>query len=851
MRVGRRGTIGDAVLAVLAERGPLELDELTRLVAERGATRAKRPQVSVRHAVERDARVVPLLDDRFVSRPATLDGAVLTHRLGEDEVATASLTVDPDLAPLEPLTTRGMPLASGGTLQRCPEGHLHGPPTWLEGLKAGDLVAVRLREGAVEVGPAEMVDGVEDLGVRRLVALVERELTRVGPAGRDRLAPALPLTPLVLQAMAEAPGLLRRATAPLGELMAGAGFETRYWLVGRAGTDWREWDEILGGGEDLDDEDLDDEDEEDEDLDDEDALAEVARRLGVDERAVEGAAMVTALVELCGQSPEPVEEVGGYPGMAGRLAQVLDVPGVAELVGLFGLGRPEAERLLRAIADAAEGRQEAPPTWLLGRMAEQRGDALAAETLDLRAVEVAPDFAPALLDAARAAEDRGDARTARERLLQAGTERDDPWLDRVEHYARLRPPAAVARNAPCPCGSGRKYKLCCLQRAELPLRDRAVWLLERAAHWAMLPAQRYAVADLLDEDEEDDELLGLLAEEVVLFDRGLLGRYLDLRGPLLQADEVGLARRWLDTERGMWEVQQVSAGNRVRLRNLVTGEAVDVTRRPDESPLGRLDLLYARVGPDGSQDGRMLLKGTVQLHRMLRPRLQQLLERRPRPNGEQVLDWFREALRPQVPAMVNFEGEPILLSTARYRVPDPAAAGEWLAERLVEESEGEFLETVEVDGRPVHRGRVRLDGDVLEIETNSEERLRRLERMVHAAVPDVRLLSREQRTPEEAMEGGDPGPEPVPPTDLPFEEVAGALEAFMAEQEERWVDEPVPALGGLTPRQAVADQASRPALESLLDDFDWMDAQDAPQGHGRGMDPARLRELLGLPERRH
>src|SRR6266498_3300485 len=179
MRVGRRGTIGDAVLAVLAERGPLELDELTRLVAERGATRAKRPQVPVRHAVE-------------------------------DEVAIASLTVDPDLAPLEPLTTRGMPLASGGTLQRCPEGHLHGPPTWLEGLKAGDLVAVRLREGAVEVGPAEMVDGVEDLGVRRLVALVERELTRVGPAGRDRLAPALPLTPLVLQAMAEAPGLLRR-----------------------------------------------------------------------------------------------------------------------------------------------------------------------------------------------------------------------------------------------------------------------------------------------------------------------------------------------------------------------------------------------------------------------------------------------------------------------------------------------------------------------------------------------------------------------------------------------------------------------------------------------------------------
>ena len=25
-----------------------------------------------------------------------------------------------------------------------------------------------------------------------------------------------------------------------------------------------------------------------------------------------------------------------------------------------------------------------------------------------------------------------------------------------------RPPPAVGRNAPCPCGSGRKYKKCCL-----------------------------------------------------------------------------------------------------------------------------------------------------------------------------------------------------------------------------------------------------------------------------------------------------------------------------------------------------------------------------------------------------
>ena len=92
-----------------------------------------------------------------------------------------------------------------------------------------------------------------------------------------------------------------------------------------------------------------------------------------------------------------------------------------------------------------------------------------------------------------------------------------------------------------------------------------------------------------------------------------------------------------------------------------------------------------------------------------------------------------------------------------------------------------------------------------------------------------------------------PVPDPAPSPDLPPEAIAGALKAFMAEQEERWVEERLPALGGLTPRQAVTDRARRPALEALLDDFDWIEAQAGPEDRGRGMDPARLRELLGLP----
>lgn len=43
--------------------------------------------------------------------------------------------------------------------------------------------------------------------------------------------------------------------------------------------------------------------------------------------------------------------------------------------------------------------------------------------------------------------------------------------------------ATVARNHPCPCGSGRKYKLCCLGRQEAE---------QRAAREAQLQARRTA-----------------------------------------------------------------------------------------------------------------------------------------------------------------------------------------------------------------------------------------------------------------------------------------------------------------------------------------------------------------------
>jgi hypothetical protein len=70
--------------------------------------------------------------------------------------------------------------------------------------------------------------------------------------------------------------------------------------------------------------------------------------------------------------------------------------------------------------------------------------------------------------------------------------------------------------------------------------------------------------------------------------------------------------------------------------------------------------------------------------------------------------------------------------------------------------------------------------------------------------------------------------------------VAAALEEFILEYETKWLDEPIPALDGHTPRQAADDPTRRGDLVKLLDTFP---TGDAARG---GMDADRLRVALGL-----
>jgi hypothetical protein len=156
----------------------------------------------------------------------------------------------------------------------------------------------------------------------------------------------------------------------------------------------------------------------------------------------------------------------------------------------------------------------------------------------------------------------------------------------------------------------------------------------------------------------------------------------------------------------------------------------------------------------------------------------------------------------------------------------------------------EWTEFVELRGEKVVRSFLRRESDQLVVETNSAERLDR----VLASLQNIGGLEflEEERIDLSSIRGvATTGTLDSPATsgDIePSPEVFNTLRRYVREKEDAWLDERIPALGGLTPRQAAADPTRREDLAALLNEFE---RRDAPPGTAT-FDVQRLRQALGL-----
>ncbi len=178
------------------------------------------------------------------------------------------------------------------------------------------------------------------------------------------------------------------------------------------------------------------------------------------------------------------------------------------------------------------------------------------------------------------------------------------------------------RNDPCPCGSGKKFKNCCIDSTSRPMlvsQGDETTALERLFHFLEAPRHHARMADSIgrivpkrlfeiDDEEAEEEIQSTLAETLQpsLFQalddldeegRSLCHEFLASRDARdLSPFEREYLERLLPTYLGLYEVVAPDEKGHERVRECVTGE-VFTLRQGDRDPLARFEILLIRLVP--------------------------------------------------------------------------------------------------------------------------------------------------------------------------------------------------------------------------------------------------------------
>lgn len=670
--------------------------------------------------------VLRLRDGQSVHLPSLVANVVATHRLTAEEVEVDALAVDTDLAHFLWLDTTDLPVTGGGHagVRRREDGlvsfatGLVGPAGWLGLAEPGDLVAIRVANGTLSVEPIDE-GSVDETAAEATAARLAEVYDALG--GVNVVGGPLDVPELMLELVGRNPSTLERAQPPLSELIARTGLDVTGCVVHRPGA----------GPEPA---------AHESERSDEAVAAEV---YGLDDRGLDAHGTVLAAVETA--AVDGVDALGD--DHVAELAAALADSRVAEAVGdaVLGAGRG-APHPLDAVAAAVgarvRDREAAPAAYLRARCAEHEGRTTDAEAHLHTALAADPDFAPALLEAAWYAEDRGEARRAATWLRRAGVDDDDPQLARLQ--AHSAPPGAggdVGRNDPCPCGSGRKFKKCCASGTP-PLAHRADWLLAKAQAYAERPRQRPRLMPIVEAragDSRDstrllEALRGSLVIDLALFEGGLLTAFLDERGQLLPADEAALARTWIATPRGVYDVVDIGSGGQVTLAEIASGRQLEAAGEPDDEALQPGGTIAARlVAVDG---GHLLTGGVVAVPPEQRETVAAWLA--DGPDGRVQAAWA--AKLDGVAEPVTIDGDPMALCRVVYELADVEAARRALDARYERGAGDVWADRATAGGEPWTLATLSLTGSRLVVEANSTGRLERVRAAVAEAVPGAAVV---------------------------------------------------------------------------------------------------------------
>jgi hypothetical protein len=345
--------------------------------------------------------------------------------------------------------------------------------------------------------------------------------------------------------------------------------------------------------------------------------------------------------------------------------------------------------------------------------------------------------------------------------------------------------------------------------------------------------------------------------DVALHDRTPTRVLLERRGGRLDP----LLRRYLEacteTPFSFYEVLRCEPGRGFRARDLLTGAEVEVLDRSASRTLEQGDAFFGQlVTVDGVTVIESMGRHAVPLRHKLAiidfrervakgsPFSVEMLEEWDMELRSQYLEIMDDVLNPRPPRLQNTDGEEIAFHRLAFEIdsaPDAFAALKDLAPGETEEDllaeaelgpEGDVRRVSfawRVTGNAIHEswdntvlGHIDIDVRELRASVNSAERAARLRALLEARLgAAIRHRSTDIESMDDALAERGPAPANVPSPSLADDpEVRARIQELVRAHYESWVSEPVPALGGVTPLEAVQDRVGREKVEALIRDME-------------------------------
>ncbi len=445
----------------------------------------------------------------------------------------------------------------------------------------------------------------------------------------------------------------------------------------------------------------------------------------------------------------------------------------------------------------------------------------------------------------------------------------------------------IGRNEPCPCGSGKKYKKCCMQihqsieKAENNLKEKIL----RFSKEPRFEADIRDANNLFFEGREPDEGDMRMFIDWFIYDYRLknYGKsiielfYLEKLQNLSNL-EIEILEERQNTVLGIYEVIGIERGRGVYIRDIFDNTEIFVNDVNSSKGMNKWDIIILRVITVGDKyyiSGAACILPQSARAGIIQYAKEEFIDfKKEKPEATWrdfikdlgytfITFTYRKAAQP-----VQFatpEGDPIIFAKAIYKVMDYERAVDALQDipgfEILDSGQNEihfgwFVEVTELnpeggrlifqstviteegEGKYKSMGDITINSNQLTLNCLSSERLERGKNLLKALGDVIEFQSESEEYP--VLEGGK---DKTPETGLEDPVLEELKRKFLEDHYRKWVDMSIPFLNGRTPRECSKTPEGKAKLDELLKVIENAEERRMRSGE-QSYDVSKLREML-------